>query len=58
MEKVTTVWIDLAKNVFSLHGVDQLGRVLLKKTVFPRAVTGCSLKSATHCFTACSSGVR
>jgi transposase len=33
MEKITTVGIDLAKNVFSVHGVDRLGRVVLKKTV-------------------------
>ena len=33
MEKITTVGIDLAKNVFSVHGVDQVGRVVLKKTV-------------------------
>ncbi|MEK6284069.1 MAG: IS110 family transposase, partial [Acidobacteriota bacterium] len=33
MEKITTVGIDLAKNVFSVHGVDQMGRVVLKKTV-------------------------
>jgi transposase len=33
MEKVTTVGIDLAKSVFSLHGVDGAGRVVLRKTV-------------------------
>lgn len=33
MEQVTTVGIDLAKNVFSLHGVDQSGRVVLRRTV-------------------------
>lgn len=33
MEQVTTVGIDLAKNVFSLHGVDRLGAVVLKRTV-------------------------
>lgn len=33
MEKVTTVGIDLAKNVFSLHGVDATGKVVLKRTV-------------------------
>jgi transposase len=33
MEKITTVGIDLAKNVFSVHGVDQMGRVVLKKTL-------------------------
>ena len=33
MEKVTTVGIDLAKNVFSLHGVDAHGKVALKCTV-------------------------
>ena len=33
MEKITTVGIDLAKSVFSLHGVDGCGRVVLRKTV-------------------------
>jgi transposase len=33
MEKITTVGIDLAKNVFSLHGVDANGKVVLKRTV-------------------------
>ena len=33
MEKITTVGIDLAKSVFSLHGVDSAGRVLPRKTV-------------------------
>ena len=30
---VTTVGIDLAKNVFSVHGADAHGKVVLKKTV-------------------------
>lgn len=33
MEKITTVGIDLAKSVFSLHGVDGTGPVLLRRTV-------------------------
>ena len=33
MEEVTTVGIDLAKNVFSLHGVDVAGRPVLRRTV-------------------------
>jgi transposase len=33
MGNVTTVGIDLAKNVFSLHGVDGAGVVVLRKTV-------------------------
>jgi transposase len=33
MEKITTVGIDLAKSVFSLHGVDSAGRVVLRRTV-------------------------
>ena len=33
MNNVTTVGIDLAKNVFSLHGVDERGKTLLRKTV-------------------------
>jgi len=33
MEQITTVGIDLAKNVFSLHGVDAKGRTVLRRTV-------------------------
>lgn len=33
MSNVTTVGIDLAKNVFSVHGVDASGEVLLRKAV-------------------------
>lgn len=33
MGKITTVGIDLAKNTFSMHGVDGNGKVLLRKTV-------------------------
>lgn len=33
MEKITTVGIDLAKSVFSLHGVDGAGRTVLRRTV-------------------------
>ncbi len=32
MGKVTTVWIDLAKNVFSVQGVDERGQVVLRRT--------------------------
>ena len=33
MDNVTTVGIDLAKNVFSLHGVDGQGRAVWRRTV-------------------------
>lgn len=33
MGDITTVGIDLAKNVFALHGVDGSGRVVLRRTV-------------------------
>src|SRR5437867_11441867 len=33
MEKVTTLGIDLAKSVFSLHGVDGAGQAVLRRTV-------------------------
>ena len=29
--KITTVGIDLAKNVFQVHGVDERGKVVLRK---------------------------
>jgi transposase len=33
MSNVTTIGIDLAKNSFSVHGVDAGGAVVLRKTV-------------------------
>ncbi|MFX7328977.1 IS110 family transposase, partial [Acinetobacter baumannii] len=30
---ITTIGIDLAKNSFSLHGVDQHGKTVLRKTM-------------------------
>jgi transposase len=33
MGEITTVGIDLAKNVFSVHGVDANGKTVLRKTV-------------------------
>lgn len=33
MEKITTVGVDLAKSVFSVHGVDASGRTILHKTI-------------------------
>ena len=31
--KITTIGIDLAKNVFQIHGVDERGKVVLKKAL-------------------------
>ncbi len=31
--KITTVGIDLAKNVFQLHGVDRHGKTVLRKAI-------------------------
>jgi transposase len=33
MSNVTTVGIDLAKNIFSVHGIDGAGGVVLRRTV-------------------------
>ena len=33
MKEITTIGIDLAKNIFQLHGVDRHGKTSLKKTV-------------------------
>lgn len=56
---VTTAGIDLAKNVFSVHGVDAHGKVALKKTLsrgklleffanLPPAVIGMEACSGAH----------
>ena len=33
MEQITTVGIDLAKSVFSLHAIDGAGKVVFRRTV-------------------------
>lgn len=33
MEQISTVGIDLTKNVFSLHGMDAAGKTVLRRTV-------------------------
>ena len=56
---ITTVGIDLAKNVFSLHGVDGHGKTVLKKTVsrgklletmanLPRCMVGMEACTGAH----------
>ena len=58
--KATTIGIDLAKNVFQLHGVDGHGKVVLKKqmkrkqmaTFFANlapALVGMEACSGAHC---------
>jgi transposase len=59
MEEITTVGIDLAKNVFSLHGLDAAGRAVLRRTLrreqleavvakLPRCVIGMEACSGAH----------
>lgn len=33
MVEITTLGIDLAKNIYQLHGVDRHGKSVLKKTI-------------------------
>ena len=33
MKEITTVGVDLAKAVFTVHGIDAGGRIVLRKTV-------------------------
>jgi transposase len=41
VEQITTVGIDLAKNVFSLHGVDAAGKTVLRRArALNRSQTG------------------
>jgi transposase len=59
MAKITTVGIDLAKNVFSVHAIDESGAVLIRKTVsrarlmamvaqWPACVIGMEACSGAH----------
>ena len=40
MKEITTVGVDLAKSVFTVHGVDAAGRMVLRKTVRREKLTG------------------
>ena len=44
--KITTVGIDLAKNVFQVHGVDERGKAVLRKQLRRAQVAGIFCKSA------------
>ena len=35
---VSTVGLDLAKNVFQVHGIDDIGKVLMRRTLRRRQV--------------------
>lgn len=59
MEEITTVGIDLAKNVFQVHAVDASGRVILNKAVrragflallskFPKCLIGMEACASSH----------
>ena len=38
MSEITTVGLDLAKNVFQLHGVDGVGRAVLRRGQVPEVL--------------------
>lgn len=46
---ITTVGIDLAKNVFAVHGVDQNGRAVLVRPKVSRAALPELIASLPHC---------
>jgi len=52
MGKITTVGIDLAKNVFSVHAVDETGQVVLRKSI-----TRARLMQTVAQWPACSIGM-
>lgn len=56
---ITTIGIDLAKNVFGIHGVDERGRVVVRKVLsrrrmvefmakLPRCVVGMEACATAH----------
>ncbi|MGI9503308.1 MAG: IS110 family transposase, partial [Geminicoccaceae bacterium] len=38
MEKIRTIGLDIAKNVFQVHGVDQQGEVIVRRQLRRRQV--------------------
>ena len=49
MGNVTTIGIDLAKNSFSVHGVDAAGAVVLRKTVSRARLMGLLVAQQPPC---------
>ena len=49
MKEITTIGIDLAKNVFQLHGVDSNGRVVLRRQLKRKDVAGFFTKLPPSC---------
>ena len=39
--EITTIGIDLAKNVFQVHGIDAKGEVVLRKQLNQKSDQGC-----------------
>jgi len=39
--KITTIGLDLAKNVFQVHGVNEQGKAVLKRQLRPIKSAGC-----------------
>ena len=40
MPEIVTIGLDIAKNVFQLHGVDRSGKIVLRKTLRRSQVLG------------------
>jgi transposase len=40
MSEITTIGLDLAKNVFQVHGIDEVGNVLVRKRMRRNQVLG------------------
>jgi len=54
---ISILGIDIAKNVFQLHGVDKSGKVTLKKRIYRESLLSyiANLESCTIAMEACSS---
>lgn len=53
--RITTLWIDLAKNVFRFHGCDANGKAVLRKQLARRQLLG-FLANRLRCLVARSFG--
>ena len=55
MDKITTVGLDLAKQVMAVHGVDAMGRMVMRKVLRRDQVLTWSATSTTSIRTGCRS---
>ena len=56
MQTTTTVGLDIAKSVFQVHGIDEDGNVVVRRTALTGQTHGCSDHCCTREESSCQPG--